>query len=98
MWRASGGAGGRPGEGAARRHLDRDGGGDARRTRRDGVHPAVHRRCGGRPGGRGGALVGELLDDTSTEMVVVTRGGRGATAFTQQFTVDVAAPEVTVVD
>jgi fructokinase len=51
-----------------------------------------------RPGELVDALVRELLDDTSTEMVVVTRGGRGATAFTQQFTVDVTAPGVTVVD
>jgi fructokinase len=40
----------------------------------------------------------ELLDGRLTELVVLTRGGQGATAFTEGATVHVAAPRTDVVD
>jgi len=40
----------------------------------------------------------ELLDGEATELVVLTRGSQGATAFTEGATLPVAAPEIELVD
>ena len=51
-----------------------------------------------RPGQGEEALVAELLEADATELVVVTRGGAGATAHLKGQRVDVPAPGVAVVD
>ena len=45
-----------------------------------------------------GDLAAELLSGDRTELVVVTRGGAGASAFTDKLDVEAAAPRVDVVD
>ncbi len=51
-----------------------------------------------RPGQEESSLAAELLAAGPTELVVVTRGGRGATAYRRDLRVDVPAPPTTVVD
>ncbi len=51
-----------------------------------------------RPGEAEPDLARELLSAGATELVVVTKGGAGATAYTRDLLVDVPAPPTTVVD
>ena len=50
------------------------------------------------PGADPGQIARSLLGGEATELVILTRGGRGATAYTDDLVVDVAAEEVEVVD
>lgn len=51
-----------------------------------------------RPGEALGDVARELLAGEETELVVVTHGGRGASAFHERFVLEVPAPRVDVVD
>ncbi|MGN6130603.1 MAG: carbohydrate kinase family protein [Nocardioidaceae bacterium] len=80
---------------------------DPARTWRDVAEVAAHARlvkCSEadlaalRPGEDEPALAGELLTAGATELVVVTKGAHGASAYRDGLRVDVPAPATTVVD